>query len=148
MRRRSGRHFPPPLRAMPEMQVHCLQGLAALLVKGLSGCGAEEIVRVEASDVIDALGLSASLTPSRNNGFLNMFRLMQKKALVHLTEQVSPSPQSPTVRHFYFFRQADWKAKCICIFKQSVLRAMSDLRPVAQNLDSSRSLAAPHGRRT
>ena len=64
------------------------QGLAALLVKGLSGCSAEEIVSVEASDVIDALGLSASLTPSRSNGFLNMFRLMQKKALLHLTAQV------------------------------------------------------------
>lgn len=64
------------------------QGLAALLVKGLSGCSAEEIVRVEASDVIDALGLSASLTPSRNNGFLNMFRLMQKKSLSHLAAQV------------------------------------------------------------
>jgi len=70
---------------------HCitpssLQGLAALLVKGLSGCAAEEIVSVEASSVIEALGLSASLTPSRNNGFLNMFRLMQKKALGFLTE--------------------------------------------------------------
>lgn len=59
-----------------------------MLVKGLSGCSAEEIVRVEASDVIDALGLSASLTPSRNNGFLNMFRLMQKKSLSHLATQV------------------------------------------------------------
>ena len=62
------------------------QGLAALLVKGLSGCAPEEIVSVEASSVIEALGLSASLTPSRNNGFLNMFRLMQKKALGFLTE--------------------------------------------------------------
>ena len=63
-----------------------LQGLAALLVKGLSGCAPEEIVSVEASSVIEALGLSASLTPSRNNGFLNMFRLMQKKALGFLTQ--------------------------------------------------------------
>lgn len=30
--------------------------------------------------IIDALGLKQKLTPSRNNGFLNMFRLMQQKA--------------------------------------------------------------------
>ena len=69
---------------MPQVR----QGLAALLVKGLSGVAAEEIVRMEASEVIDALGLSASLTPSRNNGFLNMLRLMQNKALAHLSAQV------------------------------------------------------------
>jgi BolA-like protein 1 len=58
----------------------CLQGLAALLVKGLSGCSPMEIVNVE-PDFIEALGLKQTLTPSRNNGFLNMFRLMQKRAL-------------------------------------------------------------------
>ena len=55
------------------------KGLAALLVKGLSGCAPEEIVNVEA-DFIEMLGLKQSLTPSRNNGFLNMFRLMQARA--------------------------------------------------------------------
>lgn len=56
------------------------KGLAALLVKGLSGCTPEEIVKTDPG-FIDMLGLSQSLTPSRNNGFLNMFRLMQKKSL-------------------------------------------------------------------
>mmetsp|Transcript_3027 Transcript_3027/g.7740 ORF Transcript_3027/g.7740 Transcript_3027/m.7740 type:complete len:222 (-) Transcript_3027:110-775(-) len=56
------------------------KGLAALLVQGLSDCTPEEIVALDA-DFIEALGLKQSLTPSRNNGFLNMLRLMQKKSL-------------------------------------------------------------------
>ena len=55
------------------------QGLAALLVQGLSGCRPEEIASIPA-DFISSMGLSQSLTPSRNNGFLNMFKLMQARS--------------------------------------------------------------------
>ncbi|KAF8113959.1 hypothetical protein N665_0043s0032 [Sinapis alba] len=56
------------------------KGLAALLVKGLSGRPVTEILRIT-PDFAVLLGLQQSLTPSRNNGFLNMLKLMQKKAL-------------------------------------------------------------------
>ena len=69
------------LLAPSDILASCLQGLAALLVEGLSGCLPEEVVRLT-PDFIEQLGLKQSLTPSRNNGFLNMLRLMQKKTLV------------------------------------------------------------------
>lgn len=56
------------------------KGLAALLVLGLSGSPPATVARL-APDWITDLGLAQSLTPSRNNGFLNMFRLMQQQAL-------------------------------------------------------------------
>uniref|UniRef100_A0A1J3K7T9 SufE-like protein, chloroplastic n=1 Tax=Noccaea caerulescens TaxID=107243 RepID=A0A1J3K7T9_NOCCA len=56
------------------------KGLAALLVQGLSGRPVPEILRVK-PDFVVLLGLQQRLSPSRNNGFLNMLKLMQKKAL-------------------------------------------------------------------
>lgn len=56
------------------------KGLAALLVQGLSGRPVPEILRIT-PDFALLLGLQQSLSPSRNNGFLNMLKLMQKKAL-------------------------------------------------------------------
>ncbi|MQL93748.1 hypothetical protein Taro_026394, partial [Colocasia esculenta] len=56
------------------------KGLAALLVLGLSGSPALAIARVPA-DFVHLLGLRLSLTPSRNNGFLNVLKLMRHKAL-------------------------------------------------------------------
>ncbi|MGL5082153.1 MAG: SufE family protein [Microcoleaceae cyanobacterium] len=56
------------------------KGLVAFLIRGLNGLTAEEIVQL-APNFIEETGLQASLTPSRANGFFNIFKTMQKKAL-------------------------------------------------------------------
>ncbi|MCE2664138.1 MAG: SufE family protein [Microcystis sp. 53602_E8] len=57
-----------------------VKGLVALLIEGLNGLTPTEILQVT-PDFIEETGLKVSLTPSRANGFYNIFQLMQKKAL-------------------------------------------------------------------
>lgn len=60
-----------------------VKGLVAFLFEGLNGLTPEEIVKTT-PDFIEETGLKVSLTPSRANGFYNIFQMMQKKALTFL----------------------------------------------------------------
>lgn len=57
------------------------KGLLAFLIRGTEGLSPEEIVTL-APDFIQDTGLQASLTPSRANGFYNIFKTMKQKALL------------------------------------------------------------------
>lgn len=56
------------------------RGLVALLVRCLSGNTAQDIQKVD-PQFIKVAKIEQSLTPGRNNGFLNMIRCMKEKAL-------------------------------------------------------------------
>ena len=56
-----------------------VKGLVAFLIEGLNGLPPEEIIKVEPT-FIEETGLQVSLTPSRANGFYNIFQMMKQKA--------------------------------------------------------------------
>jgi cysteine desulfuration protein SufE len=55
------------------------KGLLALLIEGMEGLTPAEAVAIDPAFIAET-GLQASLTPSRANGFLNIFRMMQAQA--------------------------------------------------------------------
>ena len=55
------------------------KGLLAFLMQGMEGLTPEQAVALDPA-ILAATGLQASLTPSRANGFLNIFRTMQAQA--------------------------------------------------------------------
>ncbi|MFN7676998.1 MAG: SufE family protein [Cyanobacteriota bacterium] len=55
------------------------KGLLALLMRGMEGLTPEQALALDPA-ILAATGLQASLTPSRANGFLNIFRTMQAQA--------------------------------------------------------------------
>jgi len=56
------------------------KGLLSILVQGLSGHTVKEILAVDPK-FVQIARISQTLTPSRNNGFLNMLNVMKEKAM-------------------------------------------------------------------
>lgn len=68
------------VRYQGDSDAQLVKGLVALLIEGLNDLPPEAIIKIK-PDFIEETGLKVSLTPSRANGFYNIFQMMQKKAL-------------------------------------------------------------------
>lgn len=68
------------VRYQGDSDAQLVKGLVALLLEGLDGLPPGRIAGL-APDFIAETGLEVSLTPSRANGFYNIFKTMQQKAL-------------------------------------------------------------------
>ncbi len=62
------------------------KGLVGLLIEGVNGLTPAEILQLK-PDFIQRTGLEISLTPSRVNGFYNIFRFIQKKAIAYYLQE-------------------------------------------------------------
>jgi cysteine desulfuration protein SufE len=69
------------------------KGLLALLIEGMEDLTPEQVTAIDPS-FLAATGLQASLTPSRANGFLNIFRTMQAQAARLAVEPLTAEPSS------------------------------------------------------
>lgn len=62
-----------------ESDAQITKGLVAFLINGMNGLTPQEVVNLS-PDFIEDTQLGVSLTPSRANGFYNIFKMMQTKA--------------------------------------------------------------------
>ncbi|MGL5192609.1 MAG: SufE family protein [Chroococcales cyanobacterium] len=63
-----------------------VKGLLGLLIEGLSGLSPETILRLSPEFIQDT-GLNVNLTPSRANGFYNIFQTLKNKASLYVTAE-------------------------------------------------------------
>lgn len=63
-----------------ESDAHIVKGLAALLVRLYSGRTGEEILSIDAREVLQSVGLAEHLSPQRSNGLASMIKRIQSVA--------------------------------------------------------------------
>ena len=70
----------PVITFRGDSDAHIVRGLVAIMLALFSGRHASEIVRIDAEDVMQQLGLVEHLTPQRSNGLRAMVRRIQEEA--------------------------------------------------------------------
>ncbi len=71
---------PPLLNFRGESDAHIVRGLIAILLRLFNHISAQEILKTDAQQVFQLLGLDAHLSPQRSNGLSAMVRRIQDDA--------------------------------------------------------------------
>jgi cysteine desulfuration protein SufE len=88
----------PVLRFDGDSDAHIVRGLIAILFAIYSGQRANDILRLDALELFDRLGLRAHLTPQRSNGLKSMVGRIREEARRALAIAARPTcinPSSP-----------------------------------------------------
>jgi cysteine desulfuration protein SufE len=72
----------PVLNLKGDSDAHIVRGLVALILAIYSGHTASEILKTDAQELFQSLGLAAHLTPQRTNGVRSMVERIKKDAHV------------------------------------------------------------------
>lgn len=75
-----GNEQPPRLRFTGDSDAHIVRGLIAILFAIYSGKTADEILKIDAQETFQGLGLQDHLTPQRSNGFVSMVERIREDA--------------------------------------------------------------------
>lgn len=114
------------------------KGLVALLVNGLKGCSIEEILAVDPA-FIKASGLAVSLTPSRNNGFINMVaKIKEELKKLKNSEAISAGNEAGSAEAEVF---EDIPGRPVY---SSIMRKMRALQPLEVDLQDNSAQHAGH----
>lgn len=109
------------------------KGLLALLVNGLTGYSPQQVISVD-PDFISASGLSVSLTPSRNNGFVNMLAKI-KDSVAKLAEGNERHNSKPKSEILSFPDRPVYS---------SILSKLSALNPTQLDVQDNSAMHAGH----
>ena len=71
---------PPHLTFKGDSDAHIVKGLIAILLALYSGKSADEILEIDAKEVLAKMGLDTHLTPQRSNGLFSMIQRIQSDA--------------------------------------------------------------------
>jgi len=75
----------PTLTFDGDSDAHIVRGLIAIVIALYSGKAAREILKIDALDLFDRIGLREGLTPQRSNGLRSMIERIRAEAKAALT---------------------------------------------------------------